>query len=333
MNINFEHQQSAHCESGVASNLLRHHGLDLSEPMIFGIGSGLFFGHMPFLKVNGIPATTYRIFPGLIFARLCKRLGIKMKASTFRNETDAMIALDKVLETGTPVGLLTSVYYLPYLPEALRFHFNAHNIVVYGKENDHYLVSDPVMETVTQIAAADLQRARFAKGALPPKGRMYYPVFVPDKISLHLPVVQGIKKTANDMINIPVPLFGIRGQRYLAKKVLNYPDKLDARRATLFLGNIVRMQEEIGTGGAGFRFIFAAFLQEAAQLLEQPLLQEISNEMTAVGDKWRDFAYMAARICKDRAITGENYRSLSDKILECSKMEEDIFKRLKKISS
>ena len=79
--------------------------------MVFGIGSGLFFGHMPFLKVNGIPATTYRIFPGLVFARLCKRLGIKMKAETFRSESAAMEKLDRVIGEGIPVGMLTSVYF------------------------------------------------------------------------------------------------------------------------------------------------------------------------------------------------------------------------------
>ena len=42
MKINFEHRQSAHCENGVVSNLLRFHGLDFDEPMVFGIGAGLF---------------------------------------------------------------------------------------------------------------------------------------------------------------------------------------------------------------------------------------------------------------------------------------------------
>ncbi len=300
--------------------------------MVFGIGSGLFFGHMPFLKVNGIPATTYRIFPGLVFARACKRLGIKIKAETFSNEQKAMDQLDRVLDKGIPTGLLTSVYYLPYLPSALRFHFNAHNIVVYGKENGRYLVSDPVMETVSKIDAADLQRARFAKGALPPKGRMYYPVHIPNQPDLAVPIIKGIRRTAIDMTTIPVPLFGIRGQRYLAKRVLNYPNHMDKRKAALFLGNIVRMQEEIGTGGGGFRFIFAAFLQEAAQIINQPWLNEISKEVTAAGDKWRQFAYDAARICKDRAITGENYESLSKLMLECAAMEETIFKKLRKIT-
>ena len=332
MQINFEHNQSAHCESGTASNLLRHHGLILSEPMIFGIGSGLFFGHFPFLKVNGIPGTTYRIFPGLIFSRACKRLGIKMKKQTFRSETKAMEELDRILEKGMPVGLLTSVYYLPYLPAALRFHFNAHNIVVYGKKDGNYLVSDPVMETVTEIAPEDLKRARFAKGALAPRGKMYYPIFVPKEINLKQSIVDGIRRTAVDMTSIPVPLIGVRGMRFLAKKITGYPKNLSERKSALYLGNIVRMQEEIGTGGAGFRFLYAAFLQESSSILKQDWLMDISKEVTETGDKWRDFAYDAARICKDRATSGESYEKLSSMILDCANREEKIFSKLKKIS-
>jgi hypothetical protein len=332
VSINFIHAQSAHCESGVASNLLRHHGLALSEPMIFGIGSGLFFAHLPFLKVNGIPGTTYRIFPGLIFKRVCKRLGIQMHKEQFSSEVRAMEELDKMLDKGTPVGILTSVYYLPYLPDLLRFHFNAHNLVVYGKKNGHYLVSDPVMETTTEISHKDLQRARFAKGALAPRGSMYYSTHVPGSVDLKKPIIQGIKKTAADMTEIPIPLFGVKGQRYLSKKIKSYPKKLDARKASLYLGNIVRMQEEIGTGGAGFRFIFAAFLQEAAKVLNQPALLEISKEATATGDLWRNFAYAAGRVCKNRAGSGEGYGMLSDMLMECSVQEEKIFHKLKKIS-
>ena len=60
------------------------------------------------------------------------------------------------------------------------------------------------------------------------------------------------------------------------------------------------MQEEIGTGGAGFRFLYAAFLQEAAALLGKPALQELSLQLTEIGDEWRKFALHAARMNKGR---------------------------------
>jgi hypothetical protein len=53
------HRMSAHCETGVTSALFLDKGIDLSEPMIFGIGSGIFFGHLPFLKWTGLPISTF----------------------------------------------------------------------------------------------------------------------------------------------------------------------------------------------------------------------------------------------------------------------------------
>ena len=45
----FQHQHAAHCESGVMSNLLRQHGLPLSEAMVFGLSSALVFAYLPFV--------------------------------------------------------------------------------------------------------------------------------------------------------------------------------------------------------------------------------------------------------------------------------------------
>ncbi len=329
LRIELEHKQAAHCENGVASNLFRFHGLELEEPLIFGIGSGLFFGHVPFMKVNGTPGTTFRIFPGLVFARTAKRLGIEMERYRFRNKEKAMRALDRSLEEGRPVGVLTSVFFLPYLPPAYRFHFNAHNIIVYGKENGEYLVSDPVMGEPTRLAYEDLQKARFAKGTMAPRGRMYYPVKVPQEVDLKDPVVRGIQQTAKDMLKIPVPYFGVKGIRFLSKQMRKWPKKVGNRKASLYLGNVIRMQEEIGTGGAGFRFLYAAFLKRASEILEREELDAIGDRMTKAGEKWREFTTQAGRLCKERSSADITYDSLGDLLLECADQEEAIYKDLR----
>ncbi|HYD21592.1 MAG TPA: BtrH N-terminal domain-containing protein, partial [Flavipsychrobacter sp.] len=81
----FHHKQHAHCESGVTSNLLTHHGLPLSEPLAFGIGAGLFFAHIPFIKVSGTPGTTFRTWPGAIFKRVAQRLHVDVHTEKFRS--------------------------------------------------------------------------------------------------------------------------------------------------------------------------------------------------------------------------------------------------------
>jgi hypothetical protein len=93
------------------------------------------------------------------------------------------------------------------------------------------------------------------------------------------------------------------------------------------------MQEEIGTGGGGFRFVYAAFLQEAAVILENNTLKELAAEMTIIGDLWRDFAVNASRIYKNRSIQEDVYNTIADELLTIADKEEVFFKKLKKAIS
>ncbi|MGQ7947254.1 BtrH N-terminal domain-containing protein [Flavobacterium sp. WC2509] len=332
METNFTHHQSAHCENGVASNLLKHNGLNISEPMVFGIGSGLFFVYLPFLKVNYAPAISYRPMPGQIFNKLAKRLGLKIKRQKFSSEANAIKALDENLKNNIPSGLQVGVYNLTYFPDEYRFHFNAHNLVVYGKTETDYLISDPVMENVTTLTHAELNKVRFAKGAFAPRGQLYYPIQVPANVDLKGAIIKGIKNTCNNML-APMPIIGVRGIRLVARLIKKWPVKEGTKKANHYLAQIVRMQEEIGTGGGGFRFIYAAFLQEAAVVLENDELQILSLEMTAIGDLWRDFALEASRVYKNRSTKIDVYNLLSDELLAIADKEEVFFKKLKKAIS
>lgn len=331
MAIDFKHYQSAHCENGVTSNLLNFYGIELSEPMIFGIGSGLFFSHMPFVKVNNIPVTSFRPLPGVIFKRAAKRLGFSVNRKKFKNPKKAMKALDELLEKEIPVGMLVGVYHLTYFPAPYRFHFNAHNLVVFGKEGDNYRISDPIMEDFTSLTSRELERVRYAKGLFAPKGHMYWAHKIPENPDLKSAIVKGIKHTAKDMLTIPVPMFGVKGIRFMAKKVRNYPKKLGTRKASQFLGQIVRAQEEIGTGGAGFRFMYAAFLQEAAEIMNQNWLNDVAKDFTQIGDLWRSFAVETARIVKNRSQLKDGYNAAADILLKIADREEEAYKKLRNI--
>ncbi len=329
MELNFTHHQSAHCENGVASNLLKNSGLQISEPMVFGIGSGLFFVFLPFIKVNYAPAISYRPLPGQIFNKLAKRLGIRIKRQKFSNEAKATKLLDENLSNNIPTGLQVGVYNLSYFPDEYRFHFNAHNLVVYGKTTTDYLISDPVMQTVTTLTHDELKKVRFAKGAFAPKGQMYYPIFIPNEIDLKKAIVKGIKNTCRDML-APVAIVGVKGIRFVAKKIRKWPLQHGTKTANHYLAQMVRMQEEIGTGGGGFRFIYAAFLQEASDILHNEQLKELALEMTEIGDMWRNFAIEASRVYKNRSTQTDVYNTVADLLLAIANREELFFKKLQK---
>lgn len=333
MNINFEHRRAAHCENGVTSNLLRFYGYDYSEPLLFGLSASLFFVHLPFIKLSGFPVISFRPLPGVIFSRTTKLLGFGTKTSIFFNQKKAMNKLDSLLEKGIPTGVVVGMYYLPYMPIEYRFHFNAHNLCIFGKEEDNYLVSDPIALEKVTLSSHDLQRARFAKGTYPPRGKLYYIKSLPKKTpDLNKLVRQAIRKNCYRMVHLPgnVPIVGTNGIRYVAKKIPHFPEKYGYRKAGLYLAQIARMMEEIGTGGAGFRFLYAAFLQEAAQITGIDQLDHFSQRLTAIGDQWRNFAAEAGRICKNRSSEHVNYETIGALLSDIGDQEKQFFLDLEK---
>ena len=320
----FQHRHAAHCESGVISNLLRHHGVPMSESLAFGLSAALSFAYLPFIKINGLSLIAYRSLPRSIIKGLAAPLEARFRFETFRTPEAGQRRLDALLAEGQLVGLQTSVYWLPYFPPDMRFHFNAHNLLVYGKDGDDYLVSDPVFEEPMRCASADLSRARFAKGALAPRGLLYYPTSIARQQVAPAAVRAAIVKNCRMML-APVPIAGVRGMRMLANKVQRLP--ADDPQSVAFLGHIVRMQEEIGTGGAGFRFIYAAFLQEAAELAEQPALAQFAERLTTIGDGWRALALKAARMVKGREAVDPP--AIAARLREQAAQEETFFRELK----
>lgn len=334
MKKKFEHLQAAHCENGVTTNLLRTIGINtMTEPLAFGIGSGLFFVYIPFLKINKGPAIAFRTMPGLIFKRTCQSLNIPVIRKKFSSKDTAKKYLDECLEQGQPVGCQVGVYYLTYFPKEYRFHFNAHNLIVYGKEDDRYLISDPVMETVTSLSDYELQRVRFAKGALAPRGQIYYPQEKTsvDTNQIRQAIKKGIKKNVRFMIGIPGPIAGVAGIQYTGKKIKKWRDKLGLTTAGLYLAQLVRMQEEIGTGGGGFRYIYGAFLQEAHAYFPKDELLEISQQFTEAGDLWRNAAVQAAGIYKGRISNQEDFNTMGDYLIKIAEVEKAAFTALSKI--
>jgi hypothetical protein len=309
------------------TSLLRRQGLDLSEPMVFGITGGLTFAYIPLIRITNMPVISYRMFPGSIIKGAAKNLDVRFKTQRYSDKGKALAELTRLIDGGEIVGLQTSVYWLPYFPPEMRFQFNAHNLIVYGREGEEFLVSDPVFEHAVRIKAEDLQNARFAKGTLAPKGFIYYPVRVNPSVDLREAIRKSIKRTVHMMLHAPLPFIGVKGIHYLAKKIERLNVRDDLRYIRLFLGHIVRMQEEIGTGGGGFRFMYAAFLQEAGLLLGSTRLGEASQRMTEAGDMWRRFALACAKACKSKTADFD-VGEIAELLRKCATQEKLVYSLL-----
>ena len=255
-----------------------------------------------------------------------------MRRQTFRRAEQGMEALDRALDEGHIVGLQASVYWLPYFPADMRFHFNAHNLIVYGRDGGDYLVSDPVFEEVARCDRAALMKARFAKGALAARGLMYYPERVPPAIDHARAIPAAIRANYRTMARSPLPFVGLRGIRRMGRSLVRL-GRDPRRRDDYFprlLGHIVRMQEEIGTGGAGFRFMYGASCKESSVLLDDAPLRDASEMMTEAGDTWRLFALRASKMCKGREPMDPPL--LADIIVRCADREAAAWNLLRQVA-
>src|SRR5690606_5403706 len=73
----FEPFTGQHCETTATGSLLKQIGIELSEPMLFGLGEGLgyIFWHM---KTMDFPFIGGRIKTDLLTENLCRNLNLKL---------------------------------------------------------------------------------------------------------------------------------------------------------------------------------------------------------------------------------------------------------------
>ncbi len=134
------------------------------------------------------------------------------------------------------------------------------------------------------------------------------------------------------MSRTPLPFIGVRGIRRLGRTLVAL--SRDPRRGDdylpRFLGHVVRMQEEIGTGGAGFRFMYGAFLKESSASIDGALLTDASEAMTDAGDTWRLFALRASKMCKGREPMDAPL--LADIVMRCADREGAAWNLLRRVA-
>lgn len=329
--ISFEHKMAAHCETGTVTALLNHAGMAITEPMVFGISGGIFFGY---IKSSDLPFPMFilRSRPGNIRKKISKRLGVKFNVKRFHSPEKGEAALDLAIRNGHPTAVQVDFFYMDYMADWQRVHINAHFIIVTGMNGNSYVVSDSYYKQKSVLDRQKLLTARFAGGMMAPKGTMFYTESVPENINLEKPIITGIKRAAFNMTRLPIPFLGVKGIRMFADKLNEWPSI--ARDVEDLSDRIMKINiflEDQGTGGGGFRYMYATFLQQAAAILKEERLKTMSKEMMEIGDKWRNISYFAAKIGKNRDLGPERIKELSMMVYAQADEEQKFFNELYKL--
>ena len=135
------------------------------------------------------------------------------------------------------------------------------------------------------------------------------------------------------MLNIPLPFLGVKGIRKFADKITEWPKY--ARDLDQLAHEIIKINitlEDQGTGGGGFRYIYASFLREASRTFNNQELYDLSTKMMNIGDGWREVSLFASRIGKNRDLGIEKLKEMGDMIRAKADLEEKFFRELKTIA-
>ncbi|MEI7663835.1 MAG: BtrH N-terminal domain-containing protein, partial [Bacteroidota bacterium] len=277
------------------------------------------------------PTFIVRNKPGQMRTNIEKRLGVRFKTYDFKDSLKGQQALDRLLQQNIPTGAQVDFFYMDYVPSWERVHINVHFLVVTGKEENNYLISDTYFPGMVKLDSASLEKGRFAGGNMSPRGFLFHVDRIPAEIDYNRAIIKGIRKACFYMLKIPIPFLGIRGMHMFARKVVEWPRfARDTEHLSHEIMKINILLEDQGTGGAGFRFMYATFLQQAAGMINRPELKELSGELMKIGDGWREISLFSARIGKNRDLGPEKLKQLSEMIHDRAEVEERFFKSLSK---
>ena len=293
--IPYQHRIASHCESGSVRNLLNHAGIDISEPMVFGIGSGAAFFYLFFAKgPSGLPMLGLRTPPGTIIGNLGKLTGYRFAARANKRAEDGLDIIHKNLENGVPTAISVDMFYMKYLPPFLQVHAPFHYVVVIGRDGDVYKISDPYFAGIGDLPKEDLLAAWHTNAPLTKRNFLFCIERdrLPGAVDLKPAIIHGLKRTCRTMrpppgIDKMLFFIGIEGMRTFAKKIRGWPRQYQGvrlREGIMF--NAVTFEDQ-GTGGGAFRLMFGAFLQEAAELFPSSPLGDLAGEIIAHGNRWK----------------------------------------------
>ncbi|TDC24961.1 DUF4872 domain-containing protein [Streptomyces sp. 8K308] len=279
-----------HCETTALGVLLRHQGLDLSEPMLFGLGSGLSFVYWDGKNMD-FPFLGGRVRPFELTRNLAARLGLDLLVKETASPRRAWENVAAPIDAGRPVGLQLDSHYLDYFTS--KAHFGGHVVAMYGyDERDAHLVDTDQQGGAVATSLTSLARARAARGPMTARHRSFTLTAPRDLPAPRDRIVPAITACADAFLNPPIANLGHRGVAKAGRLVRTWLQR--AEDPGRDLPQAARLMERAGTGGALFRNLYRDFLAECVQLLDDDHLRTGHRLYREAATRWTEVASLIA---------------------------------------
>lgn len=318
------HKPGKHCASSALHDLSQFYHHHLSEPFCFGLGEGLAFFSVP--MPGGSPS--HRVFlrsvdlEGVFF----RNLGVPFE---WKRETDSERALERAeaaIQRNVPVLLRTDLRYLDYYKT--KTHFAGHAIILWGidREKGEAYVSDTHWEGLQSLPIESLKKARWVE-SFPIQVQNDFFEVVPFKLPQDwAPVLRkAMRGNAEAMLSLgPVEgACGVFGMERWAEEIPQWAEKEDAAWTCRFM---YQMIEKRGTGGGGFRRLYAGFVKEALPFLPELRAIQASERMESIADRWEELALLMRGFSEKEDIDILN--RASKKTEELARMERSFYQSI-----
>lgn len=314
-----------HCETTATGTILNSLGIELSEPLLFGIGEGLgyIFWNM---KNMEFPFIGGRIKPDLLTLNIASNLKLDLCIKETTSQQKAWDDVRKKLDEGKIVGLKLDSYHLDYFTNPI--HFAGHYVAIYGyDEKEAYLVDTIQQGTTVKTSLDSLAKARCEKGAMSSKNLFYTIKKKRVRGSLEDAILQAIRNNVRTYLDPPISNISFKGIERTSREVKKWFER--SKNISYEFSTIGHLMENGGTGGALFRNMYRDFLKEAYDILQKELLLEASVSFAEIASMWNQVSQLFVSISETK--DAESLRELSQLFKCISAKEKAVMEKLLRI--
>lgn len=320
----FEPFVGQHCETTATGSLLNQIGIELSEPILFGIGEGLGYIFWK-MKTMDFPFIGGRVKTDKLTENICRNLNLKLIIQETSSLKKAWKNIEVPLSEGKAVGLKLDCYHLDYFTN--KIHFAGHYVAMYGYDDEYaYLVDTAQQGGAVKASLKNLELARNEKGPMSSKNRSYT-IEKPEK---GLPEIREVIKkaifnNATEYLNPPIKNLTYKGIRKTASEIKKW-FKSSEHVKEEFQTSAVLM-ERAGTGGALFRNLYRDFLKESTEQYEIRELRAGYEHFKEIATLWTRVSELFHKIGETE---DEKYLDMASEILiELSEREKAVMEKLR----
>lgn len=281
-----------HCETTATGSLLKQMGIELSEPMLFGIGQGLgyIFWNM---KVMDFPFIGGRVKTDVLTENICRNLGLTLNVQETSSVKKAWENVKTHIDQGKAVGLKLDCYHLEYF--TTKIHFAGHYASIYGYDQETAYLNDTDQQgRAANTSLKSLALARNEKGPMSSKNRSYTITGTGQLSDLPAIIKRAIHANATEFLNPPITNMGYKGIYRTSSEIRKwFKTSTDLKRD---FQTTASLMERGGTGGSLFRKIYAEFLEECASIIGSEALLQASRDYQLIASGWKEVSDLFMQI-------------------------------------